>query len=551
MFQYLRTTLLLTVFAASPALAQEWSAPDGKALHWFGYSVVSDGGWQLAGAPFESGAGHRSGAAYLRGTESGQVIKIAAADAYTGQRFGWSVDLDGETLVVGAPGPEDGQGQAGAAYVFHWEPSGWKQVARLDGLPGHRGDGFGQSVAVHGDRILVGSPWNGAAGPQAGAAFLFERSGGVWGLREEIRTAHTGPGDAFGYSVDLDGTRGAVGALSDNAVVHNEGAAYVFDFDSESVQLLARLLESRPRPHTGFGRALCLQGDLLAVGASDDYALDPRSGSVTIFDGNSGHWTEVQRLQAPDLAVGNAFGYSVDLSDSRLMVGAPAANGGQGTAYVFESFAGHWLFTVEPDLPGLQVGDFVGSDVDIQAPGPVVGAMRDSGSGWNAGVVHRLLPEQWQAPEVVTFCACDEGGPCGSQTSSPNGCPNSSGRGARIGIEGSTSVQQDNMILRMENLPAGAIGFFWMGETSERMPLFDGYRCVQGGSLGLVRWTPARADRGGVLRTGPGLVEWSKATGATMAAGSAWCFQGIYRDDRSTCGSGVNLSDAMWVTLEP
>ncbi len=551
MFQKLSASLLFTFLVAAPTQAQEWTAPDAEALHWFGYSVAGDLGWQVAGAPFESGSGQRSGAAYVRSVEGGEVHKLVAADASPGGRFGWSVDLDGETLVVGAPGPEDRGGQAGAAYVFHWTGQAWQQVARLDGLPGHRGDGFGQSVAVDGDRILVGSPWNRGAGPQAGAAFLFERSGGVWGLREEFRTAHTGPGDAFGFAVDMDGDRGAVGALSDNAVVHNEGAVYVFDFKAQTIRLNARLLEAIPRPNTGFGRALCLQGDLLAVGATDDYPLDPRSGSVTLFDHSSGHWTQVQRLQAPDLAVGNAFGYSVDLSGPRLMVGAPAANGGQGTAYVYESFAGNWLFTVEPDLPGLQVGDFVGSDVDIQAPHPVVGAMRDSSRGWNAGSVHRLLPDHWRAPEVINFCGCDEGSPTATRSSGPNGCPNSTGVGARIGIEGSTSVAADDMVLRMENLPTGAFGFFWMGQASRRMPLFDGFRCVQGGAQGLVRWAPGRADRTGVLRTGPGMVELSRATGATLTAGSAWCFQGMYRDDRSPGGAGVNLSDAMWVTLVP
>ncbi|MFT5199591.1 MAG: hypothetical protein ACI87O_002262 [Planctomycetota bacterium] len=554
MFTHLRASLLLLLLVSSvPTLAhaQEWNAPDGAALHWFGYSVVSDSGWQLAGAPYETGAGPRSGAAYVRHTQSGEVSKLQAADAHAGQRFGWSVDLHGETLVVGAPAGNFGQGGAGAAYVFHWAEGSWQQVARIDGLPGHSGDGFGTSVSVDGDRILVGAPWNRGAGPRAGAAFLFERFAGVWGLREEFRTAHTGPGDAFGFAVDLSAGRGAVGAFSDNAVLYNEGAVYVFDFTSEAIVLQARLLEGQPRPNTSFGRALCLNGDRLAVGATDDYATDSRSGSVTLFDRAGGYWEETQRLQAPDLALGNAFGYALDLSDSRLMVGAPAANGGQGAAYVFESFAGQWLFTVEPEIAGLQEGDFVGADVDIQTPDPMVGAMRDSSLGWNAGAVHRLQPAHWQAPEVVTFCGCDEGPQCGSSAGSEFGCLNGTGKGARIGIEGSTSVKKDDWVLRMENLPAGAFGFFWMGDASVRMPLFDGYRCVHGGLQGVVRWAPGRADRSGVLRTGPGLVGLALDQGATLAAGSAWCFQGVYRDPSSPCGTDVNLSDAMWVTLVP
>ncbi len=548
MFSKLHLLPLALLATTAPAFGQEWAAPDGQALQWFGYSVVSASGWQLAGAPYESGHGDRSGAAYLRDTGSGMVTRILASDEHAGQRFGWSVDLDGDTLVVGAPA---GRREAGAAYVFHHGPSGWQQVARLDGLPGHAGDGFGLSVAVHGDRILIGSPWNRSAGPQAGAAFLFEREAGVWGLREEFRTAHTGPGDAFGFAVDLSGDRGAVGAFSDNAVVYNEGAAYVFELAGPSVVLQARLLEGQPRPNSQFGRALCLQDDLLAVGATEDRVSNSRSGSVTLFARESGTWNEMQRLQAPDFAPRNAFGYSVDLSGPRLMVGAPAANGGQGSAYVYESFAGQWLFTVEPKLTGLQVGDFVGADVDIQTPNPVIGAMRDSGVAWNAGVVHRLQPVHWQAPEVVTFCGCDEGPLGGTGQGSAFGCRNSTGKGARIGIEGSLSVAADDLVLRMEDLPAGAFGFFWMGDASVRVPMFDGYRCVHGGAQGIVRLTPGFADRTGVLRSGSGIVALSQAAGSSLVAGSAWCFQGVYREPSSPCGSGLNLSDALWVTLVP
>ncbi len=548
MFSNPRLLPLALLITAPIALGQEWTAPDGQALHWFGYSVVSDSGWQLAGAPHETGLGPRAGAAYLRSTSNGEVIKLQAADGHGGQRFGWSVDLNGDTLVVGAPATKM---ESGAAYVFHGGPGGWEQVARLDGLPGHVGDGFGSSVAVHGDRILVGAPRNRGAGPEAGAAFLYERVAGVWGLREEFRTAHTGPGDAFGNAVDLSGDRAAVGACGDNAVVFNEGAAYIFDLKGPEVVLQARLIEGQPRPNARFGRALCLDGDFLAVGASHDHAPDLRSGSVTLFSRELGTWSEVQSLQAPDLALGNAFGFSVDLSGKRLMVGAPAANAGQGSAYVYESFAGQWLFTVEPALAGLQVGDFVGADVDIQTPDPVIGAMRDSSLAWNAGSVHRLQPAHWQAPEVVTFCGCDDGPPRGTGAGSPHGCRNSTGRGAHITIEGSTSVAADDIVLRMENLPAGAFGFFWMGDASVRVPMFDGYRCVHGGAQGIVRWAPGLADGAGVLRSGSGLVALSKGTGTSMVAGSAWCFQGIYRDHSSPRGSGVNLSDAIWVTLVP
>ncbi|MCB9910709.1 MAG: hypothetical protein H6829_10645 [Planctomycetes bacterium] len=527
----------------------EWNASDGAPLDWFGYAVATQGDWAVAGAPFESEAGARAGAVYVLDQASGVEVKLLPSSSAPGGHFGSAVDLDGDTLVVGAPADGLGGQAPGKAYVFEYLGGSWQQVAQLQGSPGAAGDGLGTSVAVHGDRILVGAPWDATAGIQAGAVWAFRRQAGVWIADGQLAVNQTRPGDFYGYAVALGERWACVGAYSANSVVYNEGAAYLFDHSGGSYAFAARVTEPSPMPNTNFGRSVSLAGDRLAVGATHDSAGLQESGRVTLFrfDGNA--WTLEASVQPNLPQAGNAFGFAVSLAGDRLLVGAPLT-GGSGAAYLFEPIQGSWYETRSPDFAGTQPGDFVGVSVALGSGWGLVGAMRDASLGWSAGAVQRLDPSGFEAPDAVSFCGCSQGPPCGG-TGDPHGCPNGLGHGAVMGIEGSVSIGQDDLVLTMSGMAPGQFGFFWMGDGASEVALYNGYLCVSAGSIGIFRWSVSIAGSDGVLRTGPGLVAASQGLPGALLAGSSWSFQGIYRDPGGACGTGINLSDAIWVTWKP
>ena len=544
----------LTLSVSAPAWSQgiapgEWNATDGAATDWFGFAVCADGDWSASGAPNEDQGGPRAGALYLL-DGAGAEHKLIPQDIQSGQRFGSSVDMDGDWMVVGAPAGGAGGTGVGAAYVFEFvtaQDSGqWVQRARLDGQPGHAGDGFGTSVSIRGGRVLVGAPWNDGAGPQAGAGFVFEKQGSSWVLLAELRGPGTGPGDAFGFAVDLGDRWAAIGGYSANSLVFNEGVVCVFD-GAAGFGLAARLLAANPTPNSNFGRSVSLFGDRLAVGATYDHPSLPGTGSVSLFGFDGGGWALEQVLTDPQSGTSDAFGFSVCLGQDRLMVGAPRAVS-TGEASLWQPFDGQWLPARRYGFAGSQPGDFVGVDVAMAGDRGLVGAMRDQSVGWNGGAVHRLQGSEVGTPDVVSFCGCEQGPACGG-TGSAHGCPNSVGSGAVMGIEGSTSASADDLVLTMSGMAPGQFGFFWMGDGATDVALYDGFRCVNARNIGLFRWPVVIADGAGVMRTGPGLVSATQGGPAALLVGASWCFQGIYRDWGGACGTGINLSDAIWVTL--
>ena len=179
--------LLALPLLAAPAWPQcqlaKLLAADGSTGAEFGFSVAVEGDTALVGAFSADGAVPAEGAVYVlqrAGASWVATQKLGASDGASGAAFGVSVDLNGDLAVVGASlyasvGPE-----AGAAYVFEKSGGAWIEVAQLLPSDAEAFDRFGESVAISGERIVVGMHVADAAPPEAGAAYVFERAGGVW-----------------------------------------------------------------------------------------------------------------------------------------------------------------------------------------------------------------------------------------------------------------------------------------------------------------------------------------------------------------------------------
>jgi hypothetical protein len=223
----------------------------------FGYSVALAGDTLAVGAPSESGAATgvngddtnntapAAGAVFVFTRTGGvwaQQAYVKASNTDAGDKFGHSVSLDRDTLVIGAPfeasatngvnGDETDNSApvAGAAYVFTRTAGVWSQQAYLKASNAGADQYFGgNSVAILRDVIAVGACLedsngtgiNGDQGnsnaPNSGAVYLFKRSGGVWTQKAYLKASHSNPGDEFGVGVALSGDGLAVAAFLEDS----------------------------------------------------------------------------------------------------------------------------------------------------------------------------------------------------------------------------------------------------------------------------------------------------------------------------------------------
>jgi len=236
---------------------------DGAAQDRFGFSVSISGDRALVGAYGDDDSGPSSGSVYLYDASTGtQLDKWVASDGGDDDRFGAAVAISGDLAVVGAWRDDDNGSNAGAAYVF--AVSTGQELFKLlasDGIPGAS---FGLSVAVSGDRILVGAQNQGVNGIPVGTAYVFDATTGAE-LRK-ILPCSNAPGQFFGRSVSLDGDRAVVGAHGDAINGGLAGAAYISFAPGNAYNFCSTLPNS-----TGNAANLCASGSTSIN--SDDLVL--------------------------------------------------------------------------------------------------------------------------------------------------------------------------------------------------------------------------------------------------------------------------------------
>jgi hypothetical protein len=275
--------------------------------------------------------------------------------------------------------------EAGAVYVFTRTGGVWSQQAYLKAS--NLGGLFGYGLALAGDTLAVGAPFEASnatgvngnesdtSAPEAGAVYVFTRTGGVWSQQAYLKASNADAGDRFGEDVVLDGDTLAVGARfeasaasgvnpdqADNSAP-NAGAVYVFGRTGSVWSQQAYVKASNAGANQNFGGILTIAGDLLAIGArlEDSNATGingdqgnsnaPDSGAVYVFARSGGAWTQKDYLKASNTNAGAQFGDAVALSGSSLAVGAwfeasntTGVNGNQtnnsadksGAVYVFD-----------------------------------------------------------------------------------------------------------------------------------------------------------------------------------------------------------------------
>jgi nucleoside-specific outer membrane channel protein Tsx len=293
---------------------------------------------------------------------------LKARDATARELRSW-LEIRGERLFLHV---EDGE----ARYPVVVDP--WIQQAELTATDGAAADDFGTSIAVSVNTVVVGAPQRtvGSNSTQ-GAAYVFVQSGGTWSEQAELTASDGAAFDEFGSSVAVDGTTVVVGARGRN---QSQGAAYVFTQSGTSWSQQAELTATDGEIYDYFGSSTVVSGSSIVVGAPGHTATasNTAQGAVYVFTQSGTNWSQQAELMASDGVGYDQFGFSVAVSGSTALVGAPChpATGvcGPGGAYVFVESGGTWSQQAE-----LAASDGVGQDqfgwsVALDATTAVVGA---------------------------------------------------------------------------------------------------------------------------------------------------------------------------------
>ncbi len=349
---------------------EKLEASDAAASDLLGWSVDLDGDTAVIGAyRDDTVAGSDAGSAYVftrNGTTWTEEQKLEASDAVAGSFFGGAVRIDGDTVVVGSHLHDTLAGtRAGSAYVFVRSGTTWTEEQILEASDAATNDFFGRSVALDGDTIVVGASGDDtSAGASAGSAYVFTRSGTTWTERQKLEASDAGIDDQFGNRVALDGDRTAVGALRDNTASGgiDAGSVYVFVRGGSTWTEEQKLEASDATDSAFFGNSVALDGDTIVIGSDNNVGAVVNAGSAYIFTRSGTAWTQQQKLQASIGGVNASFGWSVALAGDTIAVGVvgddTSAGVDAGSAYVF---------AIPPPPP---VGEVEAGSTGGEAPGP-------------------------------------------------------------------------------------------------------------------------------------------------------------------------------------
>ena len=299
-----------------------------------------------------------------------QQAYLKASNAESGDKFGFSVSIADDTIVVGAyqedgevplvPGAEannDALG-SGAAYVFNRSGTTWSQSATLKASNAGVGDAFGYAVAIHGDTIAIGAigedsnavgvdaDQDGNSASSSGAVYLFERAGLTWGQDAYIKASNADGSDRFGCSVDLSTSFLVVGATGEgssttgvngdqtNDDYASAGAAYVFARSGSSWIQEAYLKASNSFPDYQFGGSVSVSAATVVVGSqweqslsqgingSQAHAITSPVGAAYVFAKSGTVWNQEAYLKASNAAGSYLFGGDLVIAGDVLVVGS-------------------------------------------------------------------------------------------------------------------------------------------------------------------------------------------------------------------------------------
>ena len=321
---------LYDIKSATPAVpAATLNNPNPAVGGKFGISVAISGTRMVVGAPVYGTGAMTEAKAYVYDL-SGQIPTLVATLENPGPvangSFGSAVAIAGNWILVGAPGDDAGATGGGRAYLFALLGTSPTLIATLNNPSPAANDRFGAAVAMSGTRAVVGAIQDDTNATDAGSAYVYNVISATPSQPfATLNNPSPAEFDRFGFSVAISGNRVVIGAIGDDTGAPNAGCAYVYDLNW-STPTVPRFTLNKPDPAAGdqFGQSAAVSGTRVVVGACLDDTGAPDAGSAYIFElGNGTPTLPSKTLNNPTPAFFDQFGRSVAVDGPTVAVGLP------------------------------------------------------------------------------------------------------------------------------------------------------------------------------------------------------------------------------------
>lgn len=318
---------------------------DNTTSSMFGWSVGVDGEVIAVGAWKQASTGTQFGAVYVferAGSTWGQSFRITPPAGDDQEAFGYAISVSNDRIAVGAPiyTDIDDNEPATPAYVFERTGPAWTGT-RVEPVDDPRDAWFGSSIALDGDTLVVGAPGYKLPGPGAGAAYVFERTGANWNQTLRLTDASGQIEDFFGRSVAVHGDVIVVGAEGGgDPTILNTGMAVVYERSADIWAETTRLIPADSMVGQQIGFSVAVHGATIVVGANRDDDLGFDAGAAYVYDQDGdGSWVQYSKIYTPDGFNGDHFGAAVAVTDTFIVTGSRYDDDDgvdSGSIYVFD-----------------------------------------------------------------------------------------------------------------------------------------------------------------------------------------------------------------------
>ncbi|WP_367873259.1 hypothetical protein [Luteolibacter sp. Populi] len=372
----------------------------------FGRSLALSGDTLIVGAPDQESSPQTAGSAYIferQGASWVEAAKLAPPGATAGDRCGFAVDIEGDQAVVAAPAYRNSvNSKTGSVHVFTRSGGSWSPAAKLSATA--PGTGFGRALDLQGDTLLVGAP---DERDYRGSAFVFTGSGGTWSAPAAL-TPEVEVCAAFGSAVLLDGDQALVAAPG-TRFYYDKPAGEIIRFARQAdvwAEAGPRIRRPDASPEDGFGFPLALHGNTLlaGMGSAFSYADYTDSGAerVLVYQFTGGDWLQQATLRPNDGGDNYYGGTAVAIDGDRCLIGVPYDEDGinnyrQGSAYLLTRINGTWEAEAAFDNEDHRIFEF-GTAVSLSGTTAVIGShdgatvYRKQGEAWELDA--KLLPSR-------------------------------------------------------------------------------------------------------------------------------------------------------------
>ena len=324
----------------------------------------------------------------LLAQEPVQIQKLSPADLSAYEYFGTSMSFSEKFGVIATYQDNDKGRDAGAAYVYVRSGDYWIPHTKLYASDAETRDFFGHSVYIQDDYILIGAAGDDGNEAAAGSVYVFHYDGENW-VEEARLTASDGEtDDLFGQEISMYGQYAIISSKGDGDHGSFSGAAYIFYYDGTQWVEQAKITASDAEENDVFGNAIAIHKDYAFVGA---YYENGRAGAVYVFTKVGNHWVEQQKLTNMDSQLFTLFGRSISIGDSLALIGAPgeSTNGrSAGAVYTYSLDSNLWKPQGKLLASDGEELDHFGNAVHVNSNYAIIGSYADNDLGLESGAAY-------------------------------------------------------------------------------------------------------------------------------------------------------------------